>query len=90
MKMATAAQRATAKYQKKAYDIINLRLPKGTKERIKAHPDSIEKFSVSNFIKVAVMEKLEGLEKAPDTSAEQSPDTSGGASWRSFPLEPPF
>lgn len=49
-----AQQKATAKYQKANYDLVNLRLPKGTKERIQKTGKS-----VNGFITEATIEKLE-------------------------------
>lgn len=49
-----AQKKATKEWEKRNYDNVNLRLPKGTKERIK----NISK-SVNGFICSATLEKLE-------------------------------
>lgn len=49
-----AQQRATKEWEKRNYDSVNLRLPKGTKERIK----NVSK-TVNGFIVAATLEKLE-------------------------------
>ncbi|MCC8051019.1 MAG: hypothetical protein LIP10_10240 [Clostridiales bacterium] len=53
-KVSEAQMRATAEYEKKNYDKVLVRFPKGTKERIKEVNDSLNGFIVS-----AVIEKLE-------------------------------
>lgn len=58
-KKATEAQmRATANYEKKAYDKVLVRFPKGTKERITATGQE----SVNGFIVSAILEKLDQME----------------------------
>lgn len=54
MAVSAAHIRATRKYEAKAYDRINVRLPKGTKETIQATGQSI-----NSYIVEAVAEKLE-------------------------------
>ena len=49
-----AQKRATKEWEKRNYDSVNLRLPKGTKDRIKATGKS-----VNGFITEATLEKLE-------------------------------
>lgn len=46
--------RATAKYEKKKYDKVLLRLPKGTKERIRAAGET----SLNGYIVKLVMDDL--------------------------------
>lgn len=53
-----AQQRAVNKYMKGNYDRVNLTLPKGQKDRIKAHADNRGE-SVNAFINRAVAETLE-------------------------------
>lgn len=53
-----AQQRAVNKYMKDNYDRVNLTLPKGQKERIKAHAESRGE-SVNAFINRAISETLE-------------------------------
>jgi len=50
-----AQKKATAKYESKAYDKILLRVPKGTKDRIKATGAD----SVNGYIAQALMKQLE-------------------------------
>ncbi len=53
-----AQQRAVNKYMKGNYDRVNLTLPKGQKDRIKAHADNRGE-SVNAFINRAISETLE-------------------------------
>ena len=53
-----AQQRAVNKYMKDNYDRVNLTLPKGQKDRIKAHAESRGE-SVNAFINRAISETLE-------------------------------
>jgi uncharacterized protein (DUF1778 family) len=53
-----AQRRAVAKYNSANYDTIYLRVPKGEKEQIKNHADSIGE-SVNGFILQAIREKME-------------------------------
>ena len=57
MTVTEAQKRATAKYEKENYDKILVRLPKGTKEKIKASGDSL-----NGFIIAAIEEKLQGVD----------------------------
>ena len=54
MTVSKAHQRATEKYDKKNYDRILVKFPKGTKERIQASGET-----VNGFINRAVAERLE-------------------------------
>ena len=56
-KTTEARRKANYKYDDK-YERVNCRLAKGTKDRIKAL-----KYSANDFIKLAVVEKLEREEK---------------------------
>lgn len=49
-----AQQKATKEWEKRNYDSVNLRLPKGTKDRIKDVSETVNGFIVS-----ATLEKLE-------------------------------
>lgn len=49
-----AQKKATKEWEKRNYDSVNLRLPKGTKDRIKNVSDT-----VNGFIVNATLEKLE-------------------------------
>ena len=42
-----------------AYDRINLTVPKGDKERIRAHADKFDNGSVNGFIQRAIREAIE-------------------------------
>ena len=53
-----AQQRATNKYINKAYDRVNLTLPKGHKDVIKAHAEG-QGESVNGFINRAIDETME-------------------------------
>lgn len=58
MAVTKAQQKATNKYIAGNYDRINLTLPKGQKEIIKAHAEAQGK-SVNGFINEAIEEKME-------------------------------
>ena len=58
MPASKAQQRATNKYISKAYDRINLTVPKGQKERLQAHAEAHGE-SVNGFINRAISETLE-------------------------------
>lgn len=58
MPASKAQQRATNKYISKAYDRINLTVPKGQKERLQAHAEAHGE-SVNGFINRAILETLE-------------------------------
>lgn len=51
-----------AKYNAKAYDRINIAVPKGRKDEIKAHAEAHGQ-SVNGFINAAIDEKMERDEK---------------------------
>lgn len=52
-----AQQKAVNKYMAKAYDRVNLTLPKGRKAEIQAHAEAHGK-SVNGFINEAIDEKM--------------------------------
>lgn len=58
MPASKAQQRATNKYISKAYDRINLTVPKGQKEVIQAHAEARGE-SVNGFIGRAISETIE-------------------------------
>lgn len=58
MTVSKAQQKATNKYISKAYDRVNLTLPKGKKEIIKAHCEARGE-SVNAFLNRAVDETME-------------------------------
>ena len=49
---------ANNKYNDKAYDRINIAIPKGEKDKIKAHAESVGE-SVNGFVKRAINETME-------------------------------
>lgn len=67
--MGKASTRAQNKYIAKAYDRINLTVPKGDKDKIKAYADSIGE-SVNGFIGRAIQEKMTGSQGADGLPAE--------------------
>lgn len=56
--MGTARTKANNKWNAKAYDRINLTVPKGQKEEIKAHAESNGE-SVNGFINRAIKQTME-------------------------------
>lgn len=68
MAVSKAQQKATNKYISKAYDRINLILPKGQKETIKAHTEARGE-SVNGFIGRAIQETME-RDRAAQEGAE--------------------
>ena len=58
MAISKAQQASVNKYVKSNYDRINVTMPKGRKEIIKAHAEAQGK-SVNGFINEAIVEKLE-------------------------------
>ena len=58
MAVSKAQQKAVNKYMKENYDRINLTVPKGSKEAIKAHAESKGE-SVNGFISRAIEETME-------------------------------
>ena len=67
MPVSKAQQKATNKWIEKAYDRINLTVPKGKKDTIKAHAESHGQ-SVNSFINEAIDEKMERDKAAPAAS----------------------
>ena len=57
-KVSKAQQRATNKYIAKAYDRVNLTLPKGRKDEVKAHAEQRGE-SLNGFIQRAIEETME-------------------------------
>jgi uncharacterized protein (DUF1778 family) len=58
MAVSKAQQRAVNKYMSENYDRINLTVPKGQREVIKAHAEAVGK-STNAFIVEAIEEKIE-------------------------------
>ena len=50
---------AKNRYNEKAYDRINLTVPKGEKDKIKAHAERHDGGSVNGFIQRAIRETME-------------------------------
>lgn len=67
MAVSKAQQKAVNKYMAANYDRVNLTLPKGQKDKIKAHAEA-RKESVNAFINRAITETME--RETPD-KAEQ-------------------
>ena len=64
-----AQQRATNKYISKAYDRINLTVPKGEKETIQAHAEAHSE-SINGFINRDISETMERDKGAPGAAGE--------------------
>lgn len=58
MPASKAQQKAVAKYMKENYDVYQVRMPKGQKEKIKAHAEDRGE-SVNAFINRAIEETME-------------------------------
>ena len=70
MPVSKAQQKAVNKYMSENYDRINLTVPKGQKEIIKAHAEAHSE-SVNGFINRAIDEAIERDESAPAASEGQ-------------------
>lgn len=64
--MGKASTKAQNKYILKAYDRINLTVPKGDKERIKTHADARGE-SVNAFINRAIKNQIEEDKQSPQS-----------------------
>lgn len=58
MPASKAQQKAVAKYMKNNYDELKIRVPKGEKDKIKAHAETKGE-SVNGFVKRAIDETME-------------------------------
>lgn len=58
MPASKAQQKAVNKYMKENYDEIKVRVPKGDKDKIKAHAMKHDEGSVNKFINRAIDEQL--------------------------------
>lgn len=58
MAISEARQRANAKYNKKAYDRLEMKVPKGEKENIIAHAEQTDG-TLNKFLNRAVRETIE-------------------------------
>lgn len=68
MPASKSQQKAVNKYMAKAYDRINLIVPKGDRDRIKAHADTRGE-SVNGFIKRAINAQMQ--REAEETEREK-------------------
>lgn len=62
--MGKTSAKVKNRYMDKAYDRINLTVPKGQKDIIKAHADTHDGGSVNGFIKRAIKETMERDEQS--------------------------
>lgn len=58
MAISEARRKANEKYNAKAYDEIKVRVPKGDKDKIKAHAAKHDEGSVNKFINRAIDEQV--------------------------------
>ena len=72
MAVSKAQQASVNKYVKSNYDRINVTMPKGRKEIIKAHAEAQGK-SVNGFINEAIEEKLERDKTGEDPAGTSAP-----------------
>ena len=71
-KVSKKQQACVNRYISKAYDRVNLTLPKGEKEKIKAHADIYDGGSVNAFIQRAIKETMErDAQTVPGAEAEE-------------------
>ena len=68
-----AQQKAVNKYMAKAYDRINLTVPKGKKVTIQAHAEARGE-SVNSFINSAIDEKMERDTEGGEPDADREGD----------------
>lgn len=59
MAMSEAHKRAVAKYNAANYDRIEVKVPKGQKEELKAHAETMGDESLNAFVNRAIRETLE-------------------------------
>ena len=71
MPVSKAQQKAVNKYMSENYDRINLTVPKGKKDTIKAHAEANSE-SVNGFINRAIDEAMERDNGAPGASEGQA------------------
>ena len=82
--MGKASTRAQNKYIAKAYDRINLTVPKGKKDTVQAHATA-QGESVNGFINRAIDEAME--RDGPTSSQEAAGEALGGGAVSSLPSE---
>ena len=71
MAVSKAQQRATNKYKKTNYDRLELVVPKGQKDAIKAHAEARGE-SVNGFVSRAISEAMERDKASPAASEGQT------------------
>lgn len=71
MAVSKAQQKAVHKYVKANYDRMELTVPKGQKEAIKAHAEARGE-SVNGFVNRAISEAMERDSGAPAASGEET------------------
>ncbi len=69
MAISEARQRANAKYNKKAYDRLEMKVPKGKKAEILSHAEE-QGESLNKFLNRAVTETIK-RDNQPNTTEEQ-------------------
>ena len=74
MAVSKAQQRAVDKYVKENYDRIEIKVPKGQKDTIKAHAEAHSE-SVNGFINRAIEETMERDNAAPAASEGPKKET---------------
>ena len=74
MAVSKAQQRAVDKYVKENYDRIEIKVPKGQKDTIKAHAEAHSE-SVNGFINRAIEETMERDNVAPAASEGPKKET---------------
>ena len=78
MPVSKAQQKATNKYIAKAYDRINLTVPKGKKDTIQAHAEA-QGESVNGFINRAIDNQIsQDRRRVPSEAVESTKGTRGG------------
>ena len=78
MAISEARQRANAKYNKKAYDRLEMKVPKGKKAEILSHAEE-QGESLNKFLNRAVDNQME-LDKKSKAQGETQPDSSSNHS----------
>ena len=85
--MGKASTKAQNRYIAKAYDRVNLTLPKGQKEVVQAHATARSE-SVNGFIGRAITEAMErDSSGTPQESRQNAPESAAGAVVVSLPSE---
>ena len=76
MPASKAQQRAVSKYMKENYDVYQIRMPKGKKDEIKEHAESLGE-SVNAFINRAIDETIarDNTEKSSAANKPETPST---------------